>query len=352
MISVNSLRSPERQAQVVSALKSVAQTGQFLEGAFVFRLEKMFSGMMRGASSIAFNSVGSAAYAMFKAYTRHHYRHVAIQNNSSIGVATMALQAGYRLYLVDSAADCPAMSADTLLRVLEDNPAIEMVVVQHVGGWYAKHYQDVANLCRDRSLMLVEDCTSILGVNTATASPGTLSDCSLWGFSQSSAIPAGNGGILVTNDPEIRNDVKLTRNMGRHLNGSAGYRYAEGFDLRMSEWDASVACVQLEAIPTILEARARDAAKLQSIAACLLSGPTNWEKYPVDPTQVVRKPHIPNMHSLEEQLAHALTSKQLVLPNLPNSTRWAHNHRCIPVGEGLYDSMNEPKDILEYLKSL
>ena len=349
MNMLNSFRNPQRQTDILAAMKNVATSGHLLEGAYVFSLEKSLSMMMRGQAAIAFNSVGSAALAMFIQYAKRGLTRVAIQNNSSVPVAAMALQAGMQLYLVDSGRNDPAMSVETLTRVLNDNPKIEMVVLSHVGGWLLKEYQQLHGLCFDRGLTVVEDCSSVLGVKAAFA-PGTLSECSLWNFHPDGAVPAGTGGVLCTADPEVRNGAKLFRSMGRTMHGDT-YRYSGGMDLRMSEWDAAVCCVQLEHLPEIMAARARDAEKLQSIAPSLLSGPTNWERYPADPLLVPKKPTVPSMYALHEQIAHSLMTNRITLPNLPNSTRWAQNHRCLPVGEGLYDNMTTA-EIVAYIAKL
>jgi dTDP-4-amino-4,6-dideoxygalactose transaminase len=261
----------------------------------------------------------------------------------------MALEAGFDLYLVDSAQDCPAMSPDSLKKVLDDNKGIRLVLLSHVGGWVAKHYFDIVSLCGDESLTLIEDCSSVMGVK-AEPTPGIFSEASIWGFLANSAVPVGNGGVLCTSEPDVRNGVRLTRNAGKKVDNLTA-SYDGGLDLRISEWDAAIACVQLDSMPAIMEARKKDAEALQSIAPCLLDGPTNYGRYPVDPSHAPKRSAIPSMYALPDQLATALHTTRIAIPNLPNSTHWAQNHRCLPIGEGLYSGM-EPKAIHNFLKSL
>lgn len=352
MGALNGLQLSSHQTAVLSSLKKVVDSGKYIEGAFVFMLEKQFSALVKSPSAITFNSVCSAAYTLFKTYFDFGIRSVAIQNNSSAMVAIAALEAGLTLHLVDSAPDCPAMGLDQLVEVSKECGP-RLVLLSHVGGWQAKHYEAVADWCMDQGIALIEDCTSVLGVGRETwGSPGTLSEAAIWGFSPTSAVPAAGGGILTASNLEVRNAARAYRSGGKYLSGMA-FKYAGGLDFRMSELDAALICSQLEQLGDTLAARARDAQKLQLIAPSLLEGPTNWECYPVEPAKAIKKLTIPCMFALPDQLVNALEQhrQRMSFGALKNSSTWASNHRCLPVGEDVYAGMDD-KQIADYIRSL
>jgi dTDP-4-amino-4,6-dideoxygalactose transaminase len=345
---VTSLHFPGKQEKLMRALRSIADSGQYTEGVNVFRLERMFAAMMRGQSAIAFNSRGSALYTLFRYYASIGHRNVAIQNNCFFAVGAMALEAGLSVHLVDSGPSCPSMGVDALRGVLVENKAITLAVLYHVGGWVAADYPSILALCGERKVTLAEDCSSVIGVTGEYQQPGACSDASCWSFQVSSAVPVGGGAILSTGNVELRNYVQLFHCYGKHISNGVT-RYGPGQDLRMSEWDAAVACVQMDHLPQILEARARDAYALESIAPCLLSGDNNHQSYPVDPLYANKRVTAPSIYAATEQLATSLPFKNVVSSNLVHSARWAQNHRCLPLGEGVYDGMGT-KDILDVLK--
>lgn len=345
---VTSLKNVERQTAVLTALKEVTNSGQYSEGTFVFKLERQFSQLMRGKFALAFNSGGSALYTALRYYNSLGHKHIAVQNNSFYANGSMALEAGFHVYLVDSSPQCPAMGVDALVKVLADNRQITLVLMAHVGGWMARDYSRIANLCMDKSLILLEDCSDVIGATGEYEHPGMFSEASFWSLYPTTAVPAGDGGVLVTTEVELRNFGRSFHNYGKHLSDTR-VRYGIGFDLRMSEWSAAVASTQMDNLPAIFAARQRDALALSAIAPCLLTGPTNYSRFPVEPIHANKRHTTYSMYEAGSQLASSLSSKQVSIGNMVNSTRWGSTHKCLPLGEGLYDGM-ETKDILTQLR--
>lgn len=345
---VNSLKNEDRQLAVLSALKLVTNSGQYTEGNMVFKLERQFSALMRGKYSIAFNSAGSALYTAYRYYYDLGHRHIAIQNNSFYANGAMALEAGLRVYLVDSSPDCPSMGVDALRKMLEDNKQITMVLMAHVGGWMAKDYASIANVCMDKNLVLIEDCSDIIGAQSEFETPGMFGETCVWSLYPTTAVPAGDGGVLTTVEGALRTFSRSFHNFGKHLDKTQ-IKYGVGFDLRMSEWAAAVATVQMENLSAIFEARKRDAQALSEIAPCMLVGATNYSKYPVDLLTANKRHTTASMYEQANQLAASLNPKNVLVGNLPNSARWGSAHKCLPLGEGLYDGMSK-QDLEAYLR--
>jgi dTDP-4-amino-4,6-dideoxygalactose transaminase len=336
---VNSLSPSGRQEKVLSALRGIAISGQYADGANIFMLEKKFASMMNGRFSISFNSCGSALYTLFRYYYSLGHRYVAIQNNTFHATGAMAIEAGLKVFLVDSSPICPSMGVDALKIVLDGNSKVRLVVMTHVGGWMAKDYESIATLCNERNVVLVEDCAHAIGINTHGAYPGMLSDAACWSFYQSGILASGEGGMITTWEPELRAFAKAFHSYGRHVNNGIS-TYGIGMNLRMSEWDAAVTCVLLDELPAILAARKRDHEVLQSIAPCLLLGDNNGYRYPVDPEYAERKQKVPSIYTTHDQLATTLPKHSVSLNNISNSVAWASNHCCLPIGEGIYDGMS------------
>jgi dTDP-4-amino-4,6-dideoxygalactose transaminase len=338
MIATNSLARKERLASILDAVALVAKSGKYTEGAATFKLESGMSHLMHGQPAISVNSRGSALFATYDFYFRRGIRKVAIQNNSFVAVGAMAVQAEMEVYLVDSSEKCPAMGVDALRKVLSDHPDIQLVVIQHVGGWLAKDYYKILDLCSEKGVLVIEDCATMLGHPAIGKDylPSVGTDAAIWSFQQTSSLPVGGGAVITTMNLELRNHLRLFRSFGKHCT-AVQVMYGEGLDLRMSEWEAAIACVQLDSIQNIIEARKRDFAMLESIAPCLLEGETSYQCYPVHQEDTASRKTAPSCYSLQEQLISTLLASRFVAGNLEHSYAWSQAHKCLPIGEGLYD---------------
>jgi perosamine synthetase len=335
---VRSLRNPARQQKLLAAFKAVAEGGHYSEGANSYQLEKQLTALLSGQHTVTLNSDGSAWYTLFKYYAEQGHGSVAIADNSFYAVGAMALEAGLKVFLVDSCPDHPSMSAESLDHVLYNNKHVKLAILNHVGGWQAKESVKIMDVCDENQVTLLEDCTDALGLQVDGCKPGLLGEASVWSFYPSKAIPAGEIGVITTPNPEIRNYARLFRQCGKHMADGRLY-YGKGMSFRISEWDATVACVQLNHLNEIIEARKRDWTVLHSIAAPLVQGPSNYYKYPIEAELALPYKTVPQIYSPTDQL-HACLSKATVLSaNLVNSHRWSKIHRCLPLGEGLYDEL-------------
>jgi dTDP-4-amino-4,6-dideoxygalactose transaminase len=344
MNKITSLSIAGKQADLRNALMGVANSGAYSEGLSLLNLEKEFSKMARGHAAIAVNSRGSALLAAYKFYRSQGHKAVAVQNNTFAAVGAMALEVGMKVYLVDSSPACPAMGIDSLREVLDRTPSIKLVALTHIGGMESQDYPSILELCESRGITLIEDCSSVLGIRDSYFPPGSGSDAAIWSFQQTSILPVGGGSVITTPNLELRNHARLFRSYGKQI-ANGHLIYGEGQDLRMSEWEAAVALVQLKHLPNVLAARKRDYEALQSIAPPLLNYKTNYQSYMVEPVYANQRHTLPSHYSLSEQLANSLPKKDLVIPNLQHSARWAQGHRCLLIGEGIYDNQT-PEEII------
>lgn len=292
-----------------------------------------------GSPSAIVNSCGSALYLTYRWLHLQGIRRVYVQNNTFYATASTALEAGLEVVLVDSREDCPAMSLASLKEAMAGEEAPSAVCLTHVAGWIAKDYEEIAMYCNKHRLFLIEDCAHALGTDRA----GYLGDVACWSFYPTKAVPAGEGGAVSTDNEELLAYVKSYRQYGKYTENGV-VRYATGMNLRMSEFDAAVLTVQLEYLPDILSARKRDAEVLQSIAKCLLDGSSNYYKFPVSVEDAKGLKCVSGIYARTDQLLTALgayTGRVAAPVSLDNSEAWASNHKCLFIGEGLYDAMSE-----------
>ena len=166
----------------------------------------------------------------------------------------------------------PWLSADAVEAAL--TPRTTAVMAVHYGG----HPGDVGRLrelCDAHGAALLEDAAHAAGSRLGDEHLGTLGRAGAFSFFSNKNVAIGEGGMLVTGDPELAERARLLRSHGmttltwdRHQGRATGYDVvAVGFNFRMDEARAALALRRLGRLDSDNESRARlDAAYRDGLA--------------------------------------------------------------------------------------
>ena len=136
-------------------------------------------------------------------------------------------------------------------------------VIAHLYGWGTRRLAEVRALCRDRSVLLVEDGAQCYGTsfNERSIYEGAL-------ISTTSFYPAkvlggaGDGGAVFTNDDDLAERVRRLGNHGR----SAHYGHSDvGWNSRLDAPQAAYLNICLDHVAARIESRRRSALFYQQI---------------------------------------------------------------------------------------
>lgn len=81
-------------------------------------------------------------------------------------------------------------------------PATKAVIVLHYGG-YPGAVADLARLCRDRGVLLVEDAACAIASSVHGQACGTFGDIGMWSFDGMKILSAGDGAMVTARDPRL-----------------------------------------------------------------------------------------------------------------------------------------------------
>jgi len=131
-------------------------------------------------------------------------------------------------------------------------PATKAIVVMHYGG-FACRMDEIREIAAARGLVIVEDAAHAPGATYRGRPCGTLGDIGCFSFFSNKNLPVGEGGMLVTDDPELVERLRLLRSHGmttltwdRHRGHASSYDVvAAGFNYRLDELRAAIGLVQL-----------------------------------------------------------------------------------------------------------
>ena len=135
------------------------------------------------------------------------------------------------------------------------------IVLVHFAGCPAD-LDAFTSLCADRHLALIEDCAHAQGAVWRGRPVGSFGAFGSFSFQASKNLTAGEGGMLLTDDPELAETARSIAHQGRRT-GGAWYEHVRlGTNARMTGFQAALLLSQLERLPDQVRRRHAAAARL------------------------------------------------------------------------------------------
>ena len=314
--------------RLLSLFSEIAGSSHLTEGKMVKAFEEEVE-RQTGKFAIAVSSCGAGLFALYRVAC--HKTQIAVPTNTFYATGGMAREAGMDVRLVDVAPDRFSCGVEQYQRVAED---FDVIALTHVGGKLADEYDAVVEWCGEDSKFLIEDCAHALGVPGA----GLKGHAAVFSLYPTKAVPAGEGGVIITDDDVLAEELRVFRNYGKKVVDGV-IRYSEGFNLRMDEWTAAVSLLQMQRIGEIMALRQEAAEQLMEVIAPhpeFDGTVSNWYKYPAYRKDVEALGFTKRTGPIY-QVSDQLTTAMFGVDPLPNAAALADAHVCLPLGERLYE---------------
>ena len=111
------------------------------------------------------------------------------------------------------------------------------------------------DLAKKHGLILIEDSTEAIGSKYRDAMVGTFGDCSIFDFSQPSALTCGEGGMIVTDDIDVAVALRRYRSHKLEERSSVVVSSTAPYQAGMSDLSAALGLAQLKRLDAIIEQR-------------------------------------------------------------------------------------------------
>jgi perosamine synthetase len=131
-------------------------------------------------------------------------------------------------------------------------PRTRGLLVVHVFGRPAA-MPEILPIARRHGLVVIEDACEALGAEVAGRSVGSIGDCGVFGFYPNKQITTGEGGMIVTENPELDRLCRSLRNQGREGEGIEHARL--GYNYRLSEIACALGIAQMSRLDALLACR-------------------------------------------------------------------------------------------------
>ena len=83
-----------------------------------------------------------------------------------------------------------------------------IVLLSHIGGILNPDIEEIAEFCKSQGIALIEDCAHSFGSTLNKKHSGTFGDAGVFSFYATKSIPAGESGIIITNNDEIADYIR------------------------------------------------------------------------------------------------------------------------------------------------
>jgi len=143
-------------------------------------------------------------------------------------------------------------------------PATRAVVVMHYGG-HPCRMDEILEVAERRGISVIEDAAHAPGAMWRGRMCGTIGRVGCFSFFSNKNLPTGEGGMIVTDEDELAEKIRLLRSHGmttltwdRHRGHAHTYDVvAQGFNYRLDEIRAAIGLIQLRRLEEQNARRAR-----------------------------------------------------------------------------------------------
>ena len=212
------------------------------EGPYVKEFEEKFSERAGRKFGIAVCNGTAALEAAVIAAGVKKGDEVILPSFTIISCASSIIRAGAIPVLVDSEEDNWNMNVNQIRNKISKNTKAIMIV--HIYG-LPVDIDPVLKLAEEFNLKIIEDAAELIGQTYKVKPCGSFGDVSTFSFYPNKHITTGEGGMIVTDDPEIESRCRSLRNLC--FKPEKRFVHDElGFNFRMTNLQAALGLAQFE----------------------------------------------------------------------------------------------------------
>ena len=247
----------------VIAVQSVLESGWITMGEMTKNFERSFSDYLGGEATC--NTVSSCTAALHLSLLVAGVGNgdeVVIPALTFVAAANVVLHCGATPVLADVSSSLDwNVSFEAVKNAATDKTRVVMVV--HFAGYPCRDIERIAEFCRQKKIILIEDVAHAPGAEIYGKKCGLFGDFGCFSFFTNKNLSVGEGGMVATTNENFGARISALRSHGMSLPTLDRYRgRAETYDVketglnyRIDEMRAAIGLVQLKKLPNANEKR-------------------------------------------------------------------------------------------------
>jgi dTDP-4-amino-4,6-dideoxygalactose transaminase len=249
-------------AELEDAVLAVMRSGNYVLGERVEAFEADFAAFCGVREAVAVNSGTSALHLALEAAGIGPGDEVITTAMTFVATTAAILYAGAKPVLVDIDPDSLALDPARIEAAI--TPRTRAIIPVHLHGRLAD-MDAILAIARRHGLLVIEDAAQAHGAERDGRRAGNFGDIGCFSFYPGKNLGAcGEGGAIVTNDPEIAATLRCLRDWGQ----AGKYNHVrKGYNYRLDAVQAAVLGVKLRHLPAWTDARRQIAAHYDALLA-------------------------------------------------------------------------------------
>jgi dTDP-4-amino-4,6-dideoxygalactose transaminase len=256
---------PSIGAEELNAVREVLESGFLTQGPKTAEFEKLVAAYSGSSFGHATSSATTGLHLALQVLGVGKGDEVILPDFSFPATANVVVQLGATPIFVDIALDTFNIDASKIEAKITSKTKAIMPV--HAFGLCAD-MDPILSLAKRHGIPVLEDAACALGATYKGIGAGNLGAMGVFSFHPRKVITTGEGGMIVTDDSAISQQLAILRTHGA-VRDELYLRFEEcGFNYRLSDINSAIGVVQMSKLDSILQGRRTVALKYNS----LLSG--------------------------------------------------------------------------------
>ena len=224
----------------------ISSAGQYIE-----RFEHSFADFCRVDHAVACCNGTAALHLALLAHGVGPEDEVIVPTLSYVATANAVTYCGAKPVFVDSELETWNLDPDQLESAI--TPKTKGIVAVHLYG-HPADMDPILAVAREHSLWVVEDAAEAHGALYRGNIVGSLSECAIFSFYGNKIVTTGEGGMIVTRDPDFADRIRLLRGQGQDPQRRYWFPVV-GYNYRLTNVAAAIGLAQMEKIHWHIERR-------------------------------------------------------------------------------------------------
>jgi perosamine synthetase len=254
----------------MEAVKDVFLRSWVGMGPKVNEFEEEWKRFINCKDAVALNSATAALHLALKVFDFPAGKKVLVPSLTFSATASAILYNNLIPVFIDSDPITLGMSIDDMYKKYT-NDCVAIIPVHYAG--HPVDMEPLISWAHEKKLKVIEDCAHTSGSMYKGTKLGLWGDIGCYSFEEKKLMTTGDGGMMVTNSPDIFKDVRAMRWVGIDKdNWKAAQKYTDanqdamhwfyelntlGYKYNMNDLAASIGLVQLKKLPSMNDKRSR-----------------------------------------------------------------------------------------------
>ena len=231
---------------VTKALKKGEISVNF--GKSLYKLEKNFAKFIGSKYAVAVSSGTTALHLSVAAFQFEPGSEILVSSTTNIATALAITHNNCIPVPIDSSFDTWNINLNEIEKKITSKTKA-IIVVHFLGN--PIEMKLLNKISKKYNLKVIEDAAEAHGAEIEGQKIGSLGNCGCFSFYANKIISSGEGGIITTDDKKYYEKLQLYRNLG--FTNPRFVHFVQGFNFRMTGYQAALANNQLKRIKEILK---------------------------------------------------------------------------------------------------